>query len=175
MVEHLSVVLKKEDGSLYSIGIEKSRIVSPEKKFLLPRNNETYAIFDIPCSTEEFKKFKKMIDDARCYQSISRSPVDLCIMLEKSLGKSLTPMKPVVTRHMFLSYLAIPLVITRLIIHKRNSTMSRITEILTQPNKPCLLDYKQLKLKLSDLVMQRTKKTQRKKKEKKKKEVHGES
>ena len=166
----VTLILKREDGSIFSLGVHRSRIYCPDPLFFKPRDSKTTNSVEIPCSKEQFRQVKKEIEDLRFRLRAERSEVDLLSVVEGVLDVHLTPLRPLVTKNFLLSYLTLPIAIKRFYSLRRRTNLPTLRSIVSKPYRKVYLHYPTLKQYFYEIEKQFADKQKKIKKGKKVKE-----
>lgn len=88
---HLSLLLKCEDGSLYSIGIQGERIASPDEVFFQTLRENPKENFEIEISARKMRAVLHKLEKARANLSATYTQYDLCEMIAEALNIPCAP------------------------------------------------------------------------------------
>ncbi len=99
----LLLMLRKEDGNLFCIGVSKGKLSSPVNGCFV----EYKCLYQMAITKEEFALIFKILEDGKFYKK-SFNEKDLLSVVQESLKLSPLPEKMLLSKNMFLAYLLLP-------------------------------------------------------------------
>lgn len=132
--------LRREDGSVYSIGMDRKYIASPSLYFLDPVD----AFFVHVIDKEKFKSVRSSIEKEKFYPGLVEKHKNVFFVVDDLLKLDLAPKKPLVTRNRALAYLTLPYLALRYIYLRRKHQLPPLKDMLKAPHSPVILDEAKL-------------------------------
>lgn len=142
--KEITVLLKRDDGVQFSLGMEKNRIVSPVKDFYQPPRRS----IKVGCRRQDIDKIKKLIEVEKFWVRKDIRHKNLFFILEEVLDIKPIPRKALISSNHFLSYLTLPLALLEYRFAKSNDSLPGIRDFIKAPYGKYCVDYKALKKQL---------------------------
>ncbi len=143
-LKSLSVILKREDGSVYSIGSRKGKIISPSLNFTEPATK----VVMIKCTKNQINLIKKKIEDERFFPARKAPQENLFVILADVLQEDFVAKKPIAFSNKWLAYLTLPIGIVYYCVQKKNCKLETLLEFLKKPYGQYCIDEQSIRKQL---------------------------
>ncbi len=122
------LIMKKEDGSLYCIGVKKGKIVAPTDLYF-----QTYFCkYELHVTKHEFMKIFEYLEKLKYYKSDVSEFFLLEMIQEKLMLKDL-PQKKITTGKKILSYLFMPIGLFKFLTDRQSYALYSLSDVVFRP------------------------------------------
>ncbi len=135
----ISLVVSREDGSIFSIGICNDQFSCPDPGYFSTAREKKSYKFKIQCTLEQVQLLKKKIEDARFFHSQKRTSLTLMETVSGIVNKPLAPKKPLISKKRWIAFLLLPVGVFRCFLNKQCS-LPNFRELIRCPHDQYYLD-----------------------------------